>query len=134
MPLTNAGRNFIAEAIINDDEPTFFDNANAAIGVGNSGASGEPGDVAGQTDLQGASKLRKGMEDNFPDRTNNAIDFKSEFGGDDANWDWLEWGVFNDAPTGGVMFNRKAENLGTKASGSTWMLTVTLTINIGVAA
>ena len=35
MPLTNAGRDFIAQAIINDS-PTFFNNANAYLGVGDS--------------------------------------------------------------------------------------------------
>ena len=132
MPLTNAGRNFFAQAIINDS-PTFFNNDNAAIGVGNSGANGDPGDVAGQTDLLGAQKVRKGMEDTFPNRENNVIDFKSEFGADDGNFNWLEWGVFNNAPTGGTMLNRKSEDLGTKVQGSTWIITVTLTINIGVA-
>ena len=70
------------------------------------------------------------MEASFPTRTANAIDFKASFGSSVGNFAWAEWGVFNHASTG-VMLNRKVEALGTKASGSTWVLTVTLTIAIG---
>ncbi len=125
MALTNSGRDFIAACIINDGSPVFFNNANAHIGVGDSTAAFSPS----QTDLQASSnKVRKGMEANFPTRTNNQLVFKSSFGPTEANFSWREWGVFN-ASSGGVMLNRKVENLGTKSSG-TWVLTVTLTINI----
>jgi len=127
MGLTNAGRDFIAQAIINDSTPTFFTNAAAYIGVGDS----DTAFAASQTNLQAATnKVRVGMESTFPDRTDNAIDFKSSFGSSVANWVWNEWGVFNDETTG-VMLNRKVEALGTKVEGSTWVLTVTLTITIG---
>jgi len=127
MGLTNAGRDFIAQVIINDDTPTFFTNAAAYIGVGDSDGVF----AASQTNLQAATnKVRVGMETNFPARTDNAIDFKSSFGSSVANWVWNEWGVFNHETTG-VMLNRKVEALGTKVEGSTWVLTVTLTITIG---
>jgi hypothetical protein len=127
MGLTNAGRNFIAQAVINDATPTFFTNANARIGVGDSSTAF----AAAQTDLQAATnKVRVAMEGGFPTRTDNAIDFKAEFGTAVGNFAWQEWGVFNDA-SAGIMFNRKVENLGTKVEGSTWILTVTLTISLG---
>jgi hypothetical protein len=127
MGLTNAGRDFIAGAIINDSSPTFFDNTNAYIGVGD----GDTAFAVGQSDLQAATnKVRVGMEDTYPSITDNAIDFKAEFGTDAANWQWNEWGVFNDS-SAGTMLNRKVENLGTKVAGSTWVLTVTLTVGIG---
>lgn len=123
MALTTAGRNFIAQAIINDS-PTFFTNSNAYIGVGDSTTAFS----AAHTDLQAATnKVRVGMEATFPTRTDNALTFKSSFGSAVGNFAWQEWGVFN-ASSGGVMLNRKVESLGTKASGSTWVLTVTLTI------
>lgn len=125
MPLTNAGRDFIAQAIINDDTPTFFTNANAHIGVGN-GTGGN----AESTDLTGASKTRRPMEDTYPQRSNNQLTFRSEFGGAHANYAWAEWGVFNGA-SGNTMLSRKVEALGTKAEDSTWVLTVTITVNIG---
>lgn len=125
MPLTNAGRNFLAQAAINDS-PTFFTNANARIGVGN----GDDAFDAAQTDLQGASKIRKGMETTYPLRTDNVLIFRSVFASDEANFDWEEWGVFN-AASDGVMLNRRVHELGTKTSAAVWQLTVTLTVNIG---
>ena len=129
MPLTNVGRNFIAAAIINDGPPTFFTNANARIGVGDSGANSSAAQIAGQTDLEGTNKARVGMESTYPQIATNALTFRSEFGTGTANFEWLEWGVFNHETTG-VMLNRKAENLGSKATGSTWVLTVTVTVTI----
>jgi len=125
MALTNAGRNFIAQAIINDT-PTFFTSANARIGVGDSSTAF----AANQTDLQATTnKLRVAMESGFPTRTDNLLTFKSSFGSSDANYAWNEWGIFNNA-SAGVMLNRKVEALGTKSSG-TWVLTVELTVTIG---
>jgi hypothetical protein len=126
MPLTNAGRDFIAQAII-DDSPTFFDNDTARIGVGDSNAAF----AVGQTDLQaGANKIRKEMEASYPQRAANVLTFRSVYAALEANFVWNEWGVFND-PAAGVMLNRKVENLGTKTSAAVWQLTVTLTVTIG---
>ena len=125
MGLTNTGRDYIAQAIMNDT-PTFFDNTNAHIGVGN----GVTDYAATDTDLVGASKHRAGMEDTFPSRADNVLTFKATFDTASSDFAWEEWGVFNAGPTGGIMLNRKQETLGTKAGG-TWVLTVTLTIGIG---
>ena len=124
MALTNAGRDFIAEAVMNDTSPTFFDNTNAYIGVGNgTGVFG-----ATQTDLQGASKFRQGMEATYPTRAANALTFRSLVGTADANYRWEEWAVFN-AAAAGDMLNRKVEYLGEKTSFQSWQITVVLTIN-----
>ena len=127
MALTNTGRDLIAKMIVGAGvSGDWFDNTNAHIGVGDSNTAF----AASQTNLQAeTNKFRKSMESGFPDRADNAIDFKASFGTDEANFAWLEWGVFNHA-SAGVMLNRKVENLGTK-SGGTWVLTVTLTVNIG---
>ncbi len=110
---------------------TFFNNANAAIGVGDSTAAA----AATQTDLQAATnKDRNAMDATYPQHTdgtadaNNDIVFRSSFGAAEANFAWQEWGVFN-SPTAatGRMLNRKVESLGTKTTG-TWTLTVTLTL------
>lgn len=125
MALTTAGRNFIAQAIINDS-PTFFTNANAHLAVGDSTTAF----AVGQTDLQATTnKLRKAMDATYPTRATNALTFKATYGTSEANFAWNEWGIFN-ASTGGVMLNRKVESLGTKVAGTaTWVFTVTLTIN-----
>lgn len=129
MGLLNAGRNFLAQVMINDSSPTFFDNAHAYLCVGD----GNTAYNAEQTDLQAATnKLRKGMDASYPTRSNNANTFRSTFGTSDANFEWIEWGVAN-ASSGGVLFNRKVESssLGTKTSAQSWVLTATLTLGIG---
>lgn len=122
MALTNAGRDFISQAIINDS-PTFFDNSNAYLCIGDSSTPF----VATQTDLQAATnKIRKAMDTGYPTRTDNSITFKGTCASGEANWTWNEWGIAN-ASTGGVLLNRVVENLVTKVSG-VCSLTVTLEI------
>ncbi len=124
--LTEAGRDYIAEALVGDATP-IFDDANSFIGVGDSANEF----AVGQTDLESVTnKLRKGMEAGFPSRTGNVITFKAMFSPLEANWTWNEWGVFND-DTAGVMLNRLVEYIGIKESGQTWYITVELTILIG---
>jgi hypothetical protein len=126
MALTNSGRDFIRNAICNNGPPIFFTAANARIAVGNSNTAFS----ASQTDLLGASTLRKVMDAGFPDFTQgaNIIRFQSTFATGDANFDWLEWGVVNSG-SGGTLLNRKQEGLGTKTSAQTWQFTVDLTVN-----
>lgn len=126
MALTDAGRDFIASAIINDGPPDFFVEADTWIGVGNSATA----EAAGQTDLQGASKTRKVMDAGFPTIATNVLTFQSTFATGDANYTWAEWGVFNDT-SAGTMLARKVEALGTKTSAQTWQITVDLTVAIG---
>lgn len=126
MPLTNSGRDAIAQAIVGDSF-TAFDNANATIGAGDSNTAF----AAAQTDLQASSnKVRKVMEVGYPQRVANVLTFRALFGTGDANWQWNEWGIFN-AATDGTMFNRKVEDLGSKTSAQSWLITCDLTINIG---
>lgn len=114
---------------------TFFNNTQAAIGVGNSTTAA----VATQTNLQGtaspADRIRKGMDATYPQHSDGVvlaaadIIFRATFGTTEANFTWNEWGIFNSATDGtGRMLNRKVENLGTKTSAATWTLTITLTL------
>lgn len=112
---------------------TYFNNANAALGVGDSTTAA----ADTQTDLQAATnKLRRAMDATYPQHTDTtgtagskSIVFRSTFATADANWAWQEWGVFN-SPTAatGRMLNRKVESLGTKTSAATWVLTITLSL------
>jgi hypothetical protein len=127
MPLVNAGRDFIAAAIINSGSPVFFTNANARLGVGDSTTNATP---LTYTDLQAATnKMRKAMDATFPTIATNVLTFQSTFATTDANWAWQEWGIFN-AASAGVMLSRKVESLGTKTSAATWQLTATLTLTV----
>jgi hypothetical protein len=112
---------------------TFYNNANAAIGVGDSNTAA----ADTQTNLSAATnKLRKAMDATYPLHTDStgtagskSITLRSTFGTSDANWVWNEWGVFNSATDGtGRMLNRKVESLGTKTSSATWVLTITLSL------
>ncbi len=110
---------------------TYFNNGNAAIGVGDSTTS----EAATQTDLQAASnKARVGMDSTYPQHTDATtsgaatITFKSTFNGSTANFAWAEWGVFN-ATSGGRMLNRKVQANGTKSSGTSAAFTVTITLS-----
>lgn len=126
MALTNAGRNYIRDAVSANGSPVAFNNANARICVGN----GVTAFAGAQTDLVGASTTRRPMDVGYPDFTQgaNITRFRSTFGTGDANHAWDEWGVANAASTG-VLLNRKVEALGTKTSAQTWELTVDLTFN-----
>lgn len=127
MALTNAGRDFIAAAIMNSGPPTFFSNANAYIGVGDSTTAY----AAGQTDLQAATnKTRQAMEATYPSIASNVLTFRSLFATGSANYAWEEWGVFN-ASSAGTMLCRKVEALGTKTSAQSWQITATITVSIG---
>ena len=112
-----------------------FDNANAAIGVGDSTtANGSP--LTSNDLLAATNKLRKGMDATYPQHTDSTstdgsrtITFRATFASAEANFAWNEWGVFNAVGAGaGRMLNRKQEALGTKVSGATWQLTLTLTM------
>lgn len=111
---------------------TYFNNAQAAIGVGDSTTAA----VATHTNLQAATnKLRKAQDATYPQHTDAttsgaaSIVFRSTFATGDANYAWQEWGVFNSTTDAtGRMLQRKVESLGTKTSAATWQLTVTLTL------
>lgn len=125
-PLTNVGRDHFAQDLVGGSV-TEFNNANAHLGVGDSATAFDKAD----TDLQAASnKFRRPMEASFPDVPSavNAITFRSLFGTGEANFAWLEWGIFNNL-VADTMLSRKVENLGTKTSAQSFQLTVTITVN-----
>jgi hypothetical protein len=123
MAITATGAILAAQCLMNDSA-TFLNNTNAHLGVGSSNTAFS----AAHTDLQAASdKLRKAMEASYPTRSSGALTFRALFGTSDANWAWNEWGVFN-APSGGTMFSRKVESLGTKTGTQSWQLTATITV------
>ncbi|MBW2649001.1 MAG: hypothetical protein JRC53_04160 [Deltaproteobacteria bacterium] len=103
---------------------TAFNNANARIGVGDSTAAAE----ATQTDLQGTNKTYKAMDTGYPQVSGQTVTFRAAFGADDANYDWQEFVVDNGAAAGKTL-NRKVENHGTKASGDTWVIEISITIS-----
>lgn len=124
MALTTAGINHIAEALVG--KGVWFNGANAHIGVGD----GTTPFAISQTNLIGSSKLRKGMDPDYPIVAAPTLTFKSTFAKSEANFAWNEWGIFN-AATGGVMLNRVVESNGTKQPNQTWIMEVAITFTIG---
>ena len=124
MALTTAGINYLAQAAIG--QGTFFNNANAKIGVGD----GTVAFTASQTDLQGSNKVRKGMDADYPTANQPVVTFRATFNPSEANFAWNEWGVFN-ASSGGTMLSRVVESNGTKQSNQTWVLEVSITFALG---
>lgn len=111
---------------------TYITNANAAIGAGNSSAAADPT----HTNLQGASRLRKGMDATYPQHTDgvvsasNTITFRSTFLTTDGNFDWAEVAIFNSATDGvGRMLNRKPQAIGVKTSAVSRVVNATVSIS-----
>jgi len=104
---------------------TPFDNTNAHLGVGD---GTDPEDYA-QTGLLGTNKFYKGMDTGYPTfGSDRKATFRSTFGDTEANFAWNEWTVANGSDDTAINLNRKVESLGTKSEGSTWILTVELSI------
>lgn len=118
--ITTNGANLIWTAMTGG-AITAFNNSNSRICVGN----GTTAAAVGQTDLQGGSKQRLAMDATYPQVSTNTVVFRSTAGTGDANFDWQEWGLANNATTG-TLLNRKVENLGTKTNAVTRQITVTL--------
>lgn len=104
---------------------TAFSNANARIGVGDSSAA----ESAGQTDLQASTnKLFKAMSASYPQVSGASITFRAAFTGAEANYAWNEFAVDNGSGPA-KRLNRKVSAQGTKASGQTWTVDLTVTLS-----
>jgi len=118
------GINYIWSALCGETF-TPFDNANAHIGVGD----GTDAEDYSQTGLLGTNKCYKGMDTGYPTYgSDRKATFRSTFGDTEANFAWNEWTVANGSDDTATNLNRKVESLGTKSEGSTWILTVELSI------
>lgn len=105
--------------------PTAFNNANARLGVGDSAAA----EAATQTDLQAATnKTYKAMSASYPARSAQTVTWRAVFASADANYAWAEFCVDNGA-TALKTLNRKVSAQGTKASGQTWTLDLSITLS-----
>ena len=124
--LLNEGINEILTPAICGSTITALDNANAHLGVGESDAA----ESATHTGLQGTSKTYMPMASGYPTfGTGQEAEWQAEFGADDANYDWREFTVANGDSDAADNFNRKVSNEGTKVSGQTWTLTLTISFS-----
>lgn len=106
--------------------PTAFSNAAAYLGVGDSSTAA----AATQTGLQASTnKAYIAMESGYPQRSNQTVSFRSVFGSSDGNFAWAEFTVANGNSDAAANLNRVVSSQGTKASGQTWTLTLTITLS-----
>lgn len=105
---------------------TAYNNANAYLGVGDSSAS----ESAAHTGLQAATnKTYKAMSATYPQRSGQTVTWRAAFASGDANYAWNEFTVVNASSDTGTNLNRKVSSQGTKASGQTWTLDLSLTLS-----
>lgn len=123
MPLTTSGAQFLAKAATGLNSPTLYSAGNAHVGVGDSATAF----ATSQSDLVAATnKLRKLVSS--ISESAGVLTAVATFGTSEANFEWVEWGLFN-ASSGGTMLGRKVESptLGTKVNTQVWTLTATIT-------
>lgn len=112
---------------------TIFNGTNSYVGVGdNSTANPSPNNL---NDLQATTnKVRVVVDATYPTvgaaggSTSNVGTWRMTADGNTANFAWNEWAIFN-AASAGDMLNRAVQAFGTKASGTVWQLTTTITIS-----
>ena len=101
-----------------------FGNANTYIGVGDSSAT----TAASQTGLQAVTnKAYEAMEATYPQISSQTTTWRAIFESADANYAWREFTIVNASTDAGDNLNRKVSAQGTKASGQTWTVDVSLT-------
>jgi hypothetical protein len=118
------GVNLIWRAV-NGQAVTYFDNANAYIGLGDSNTAVSKS----QTGLQGANRSYVGMDSGFPSISGRDTTFQATFGQSQANFAIEEFTIANGGSNSATNLNRKVQNLGTKSSNTTYQVKVTVTIN-----
>jgi hypothetical protein len=106
---------------------TIFNNANAYIGVGDDATAA----VATQTGLIAATnKLYKAMDTSYPTYgSSQKATWRSTYASADANFHWQEITVANGNSDASKNLNRKVQDMGTKASGTTWVATLEITLS-----
>ena len=122
--LTNEGINEVWKLICGTGG-TQYDNSNANLIVG----TGTGAAAATDTESTFTSGVKKAMESGYPTYgTDQKAVWKASYGSSDANQAWQEFGVLN-AASSGKLLNRKVSDQGTKSSGQTWDLTLTITLS-----
>lgn len=110
--------------LITGQSANTFTNAQAEIGIGDSSTAS----TNAMTDLQAATnKTYKAMVASYPTVPSaGSMQFQSSFGSADANYAWNEFVVKH--LTSGICLDRGTGTFGTKASGTTWTATVTMSL------
>jgi hypothetical protein len=124
--LLNEGIQELLDLLCGLGSPTAYSNANAYLGVGDSSTA----ESATQTDLQASTnKVYRPMATGYPQRSGQTVTFRAVFGSADANYAWNEFSVSNTSSGAGKNLNRKVSSQGTKVSGQTWTLDMSISLS-----
>ena len=105
---------------------TAFNNANSYIGVGDSATAA----AASQTGLQAVTnKDYVAMAATYPQIASQTVTWRGVFDGNTANYAWNEMSVANGNSDAAVNLNRKVSAQGTKTTGQTWTLDLSITFS-----
>lgn len=116
---------------------TTYGSGSAVLRVGDTSTAAASGDnnLGGGGGVQGTNWDESPMNASFPTVVVTTATWQATFGSTQANFQWNEVGVQN-LPTGSTgpnsyirLLNHKVQNFGTKASGSTWTLTLTIQVS-----
>ena len=109
-------------ALVAGTGATKFDNGNAYVGVGDSSTAADPA----QTGLQASTnKKYNAMDTSYPTYgSSQKVTHRATFASGDANFHWQEITVANGNGDASKNLNRKVQDMGTKASGTTWVATL----------
>ena len=122
--LVNEGIGELLDLLCGLGSPTVF-GTGSYIGVGD----GTTAAAAADTVLAGSNKDYQAMESGYPQRANQTVTWRAIWGSTEGNFAWQEWTVANGNSGSSKNLNRKVAPLGTKGSGSSWTLTVTITVS-----
>jgi len=105
--------------------PNAWSSTYAYLGVGDSTTAA----AATQTDLQASTNYTYvAMSSSYPSQSSQTLSWQASFGSSSANYAWNEFVISNASSKGsGTCINRLVSSQGTKTSGQTWVLTVSIT-------
>lgn len=112
-------------------------NTSSRLGTGNGAGTAAVGDTDLSASAGSTNRWFQAMDATFPSASGAVATFKATFASGDGNYAWNEWGIDIGTPTvassavvAATLLNHKTSAaLGTKTAGSTWALTVTITIS-----
>ena len=129
--LTNAGIQRMEDNLISVPASTaVLDNTHSRIGVSDTTGTATAADTAL---FGGTNRQWKLQNATFPSRSSQTVTWQADFASGEANWHWQDSAIDNGTASGtgaatAPMLNHKAEDLGTKATG-TWTLSGAVTIS-----
>jgi hypothetical protein len=134
--LTTAGLTRLM-SLLNGAGGQAMTNTATRLGTGNGAGTAAVGDTDLSASAGAANRWFQIMDATFPSVASNVLTAKSTFASADGNYAWNEWGMDIGTPTvtsaatvNATLVNHKTSAaLGTKASGSSWALTATITIS-----